>query len=76
MLPVLGGISGSTKTTLNTNLSGTQESWEDKQKLNSCVPAFFSDLEFASDEFFQLNHVSREFPNSLASFFVRHGVIV
>jgi hypothetical protein len=26
MLPVFGGISGSTKTMLNTNLSGTQES--------------------------------------------------
>jgi ABC-type dipeptide/oligopeptide/nickel transport system ATPase subunit len=38
---VFGGISGSTKTTLNTNLSGTQESTKGQTKiefLRSCFP--------------------------------------
>ena len=46
------------------------------RELNSCVPAFFRDLEFAGDEFLQLNHIGGELADPLACFLVRHRVIV
>ena len=53
---------------------GKQE--KTNQKLISCVPAFFRDLEFTRDELFQFHHVSREFANAFTGFFVRHRILV
>src|SRR6266536_1697821 len=79
MLPVFGGISGRTRTTLNiyssysaASLSSSHlQSVEGEEQIKEEIT-----LQFARDEFFQLHHICGELPNSFARFLVGHRVVV
>src|SRR4051812_11549033 len=65
MFPVFGGISGSTRTTLNIG-AGIGDAGRDQR----------SRLQLARDEFLQLHDVRRELPDSFRRFLRRHRVVV
>src|SRR3954470_7792393 len=80
MLPVFGGISGSTRTTLNMvdralrRASLTLSPPLSHHSRSSAERSIH--LQLARDEFLQLHDIRREFPDALTGLFVSHRVII
>jgi hypothetical protein len=74
MLPVFGGISGSTRTTLNINSSSSAH-------LAPGIKVDEAEVEeepshFARDEFLELHNVDGEFADAFGCFLRRHCVLI
>src|SRR2546430_831559 len=79
MLPVFGGISGSTRTTLKEvkyGSVGVMEYWIKAAPPllhYSITPPF---LEFARDKFLQFDNIRGKLPDTFRGLFGRHGIVV
>src|SRR6266404_6919915 len=80
-LPVFGGISGSTRTTLNTGESATTTHDVPLNPLCRCFQTSseecsFHLAQFARDKLLQLHNIGRKLANSFCRLLCRHCVII
>ncbi len=68
MLPVFGGISGRTRTTLNTTVAASLR--------DALGGSLGSELQFARYKFFEFHNIGGEFANTFCCLFRRHRILI